>query len=444
MTCLINNFENYYLDKKEEYNEYVNIQIILMYLLKLSGMKLLVDLSSAQPNGSMKVNGGGESSIVFFKSIVENKPDNCVVVVVFNSNLPDNNDLINWCNCRNIIVIKYRDIDHFNCILANEKYHTVFFPVCYNRYSELSIPNCTRVISIIHDLCDVYYYSMPMVKYGRYPKLGKLEWLGKAFGKIYSKQRTKNYIENHNKILKMSDDQVVFTVTHYSKASFYKYLNTESVNSIEIVYTPDVRADIKIYKDLEDDVLKQYKLQNKKYFMLMAGCRWAKNNAIALFVLDKMFSNKKYKEQLDGFKVIVLGTDDIYKNYFLHHIRNKNCFVFEDYIDRYKVEILYKNAYMFVFPSVLEGFGLPPIEAMKYGTVSACSTSMSIPEVCGDAAIYFDPYNMDSIEMAIIRSFDQELMKEKSNKSIKRVKEINDIRKKDLERFLNIVWKSKY
>lgn len=407
-------------------------------------MKLLVDLSSTQPNGSMKVNGGGESSIVFFKSIVDKKPDDCVVIVVFDFNLPDNNDLISWCDSQNIIVLKYRDINHFNEILAGEKCHTVFFPVCYNRYSKLSIPKGTRIISVIHDLCDVYYYSMPMVKYGRYPKLDKFEWLGKVFGKIYSKQKTKHYIENHNKILKMSDDQVVFTVTHYSKASFYKYLNIESVNSIEIIYTPDVHADISISKYSEDDVLNQYKLEKRKYFMFMAGCRWAKNNAIALFVLDKMFSNDKYKEMMAGFKVIVLGTDEIYKKYFLHHIHNRNSFVFEDYIDSYKVEILYKNAYLFVFPSVLEGFGLPPIEAMKYGTVSACSTAMSIPEVCGDAVLYFDPYNMNSIEMAILRSFDKKLMEEKSNKSIKRVKEIDDRRKMDLNKFINIVWKSDY
>jgi hypothetical protein len=58
---------------------------------------------------------------------------------------------------------------------------------------------------------------------------------------------------------------------------------------------------------------------------------------------------------------------------------------------------LIKNASVLVFPSFYEGFGLPPLEAMSYGCPLVVSRVASLPEVCGDAAIYVDPYDAQSI-----------------------------------------------
>lgn len=62
----------------------------------------------------------------------------------------------------------------------------------------------------------------------------------------------------------------------------------------------------------------------------------------------------------------------------------------------------YKNASLFVYPSLSEGFGIPPLEAMNYGCPVACSNVSSIPEIVGNAAILFDPYSIDSIRNNII------------------------------------------
>jgi glycosyltransferase involved in cell wall biosynthesis len=58
---------------------------------------------------------------------------------------------------------------------------------------------------------------------------------------------------------------------------------------------------------------------------------------------------------------------------------------------------LYKNAIVFVFPSLYEGFGIPILEAFSAGCPVACSNSSSFPEVAGDAATFFDPYNEESM-----------------------------------------------
>jgi glycosyltransferase involved in cell wall biosynthesis len=64
---------------------------------------------------------------------------------------------------------------------------------------------------------------------------------------------------------------------------------------------------------------------------------------------------------------------------------------------------LYGDATLMVYPSLYEGFGLPPLEAMAYGTPVACSNVSSIPEIVGDAAELFDPEDTDSIRSAIER-----------------------------------------
>ncbi len=62
---------------------------------------------------------------------------------------------------------------------------------------------------------------------------------------------------------------------------------------------------------------------------------------------------------------------------------------------------LYRSAALFVYPSLYEGFGIPPLEAMSFNCPVACSSTSSIPEVVGDAARFFDPESPDSMIAAI-------------------------------------------
>ena len=65
---------------------------------------------------------------------------------------------------------------------------------------------------------------------------------------------------------------------------------------------------------------------------------------------------------------------------------------------------LYRRAACLVFPSLYEGFGMPPLEAMACGCPVAASNAGALPEVCGDAAVLFDPTDVDAIAAAILET----------------------------------------
>lgn len=84
---------------------------------------------------------------------------------------------------------------------------------------------------------------------------------------------------------------------------------------------------------------------------------------------------------------------------------------------------LYKNAEIFLFPSLYEGFGIPPLEAMHYGTPVIASNAASIPEVVGDAGIYFNPNDVEDISNKIDKVLnDEQLKKQLQLKGIHREK----------------------
>lgn len=75
--------------------------------------------------------------------------------------------------------------------------------------------------------------------------------------------------------------------------------------------------------------------------------------------------------------------------------------VFTGYVPADELPSLYSGAAAFLFPSLYEGFGIPPLEAMACGAPVAASNATSVPEVCGDAARYFDPTSVDAMEAAL-------------------------------------------
>lgn len=84
-------------------------------------------------------------------------------------------------------------------------------------------------------------------------------------------------------------------------------------------------------------------------------------------------------------------------------LRAEGNILFADYVSVSALAALYSGAVAFVFPSLYEGFGLPPLEAMACGTPVIVSDAASLPEVVGDAALLVDPYSVETIAEAMQR-----------------------------------------
>lgn len=84
----------------------------------------------------------------------------------------------------------------------------------------------------------------------------------------------------------------------------------------------------------------------------------------------------------------------------------------EDVSDE-ELPFFYKNAELFVLPSLYEGFGLPVLEAMKYGCPVVTSNISSLPEAGGEAAVYFNPKSTDDIAEKIEKVLKDEKLRKK-------------------------------
>jgi glycosyltransferase involved in cell wall biosynthesis len=85
--------------------------------------------------------------------------------------------------------------------------------------------------------------------------------------------------------------------------------------------------------------------------------------------------------------------------------------IFPGYVADADKPPLLAGAMFFVFPSLYEGFGLPPLEAMACGTPVIAGDTAALPEICGDAAVYVDPFDIDAIAGALARLASDEALR---------------------------------
>ncbi len=83
--------------------------------------------------------------------------------------------------------------------------------------------------------------------------------------------------------------------------------------------------------------------------------------------------------------------------------RLESAVIFPGHVPLEDLRVLYSACAMFVFPSLYEGFGMPPLEAMACGAPVVCSNAASLPEVVGDAALLVDPTDVDAMAEAMMR-----------------------------------------
>lgn len=108
-------------------------------------------------------------------------------------------------------------------------------------------------------------------------------------------------------------------------------------------------------------------------------------------------------ELLEGADVRILVVGAMNSSVFAKTDVSSSNISWLGYVSDDELERLYRHAACFVFPSLYEGFGLPPIEAMSLGCPVIASNAASIPEVCGNAALYFNPSSALELKSQFLR-----------------------------------------
>lgn len=119
-----------------------------------------------------------------------------------------------------------------------------------------------------------------------------------------------------------------------------------------------------------------------------------------------------YKKTDNPLQLYIIGINDV-KQYKLDRCIETNIMCFKYIESDEEMHQMIADATIFLFLSLIEGFGFPPIEAMQLGTPVVCSQCSSLPEVVGNAAILVDPTNPEQIADTLIQlQNDEELQKE--------------------------------
>ncbi len=136
-------------------------------------------------------------------------------------------------------------------------------------------------------------------------------------------------------------------------------------------------------------------MNNTKYFIYTGNAYPHKNLNRLVEAIVLLNKNKKEKIILK-----VCSSRSIFTKRLENIIKINNAKEYIEllgFVSDQEIKTLYKNSVAFVFPTLSEGFGLPPMEAINAGTLVALSDIPVLKEVYGDSAIYFDPLDVNSI-----------------------------------------------
>ncbi len=280
---------------------------------------------------------------------------------------------------------KYKN---WKVVRANIRWHTVseqirFLPILYRETLDLlhfpyfSVPifYTKPYVVTIHDLI---LHHFPTGAASTHNKLFyHLKWfayrfvISKAAKKakkiIAVSQATKREIRDH---LHVKEEKVVVT---------YEGVDKQIIGS----------------KEEKEKNLKLGAISKNTYFLYVGNAYPHKN----LNRLIKAFNNIQNKGET---KLVLVGKEDYFYKKLRNKVKNegsKDDIIFFGEATDYELSYLYKHALALVMPSIMEGFGLPAVEAMRNGCLVLVSNIESFQEICQDGAIYCDPFDIVDMQL---------------------------------------------
>lgn len=297
-----------------------------------------------------------------------------------------------------------------------------------NRYDFQDI-DC-EIITVTHDIHDEELESIRL--YG-YLALNNSAY--RQFRQIVSRfiLNTKKKLLNHELPLKSMVSALMtnpkwhcITVSNYSKSSFMFHYGVPE-EKIDVLYSPERFMESSGIP--ENPILSDIINTKRRYYLVVSAGRPEKNayNAIKAFAKYRELYDKK--DDNDKPLLVTLGMS-----------QGALCAGHIDLPPLSESDLVcaYKNSYALLYPSFFEGFGYPPMEAMKFGIPVLASNVTSIPEVLGDSPIYFSPFYVSDIYSALCKLTNQNRPLY-AEKSLNRYKLVNDMQNDHMRKLLDVL-----
>ena len=386
-------------------------------------MNLLFNLVAVQPIHSAKFHGGGSYGEVIFWALVKRGVQfSCA----YDSKKYLDPMILDACKTQNIPLFDINE--KMPQQIIDENQIDTFYTPLYSLEKKWDIDVKDFVFTWHGVRAFEMQYSWAGVGFAK--KLGqKVEALVR-----YRESWKKHYYKPKYQDLakRMAEGKArTITVSEHSRASIKSFFPELLDLEIPVFYSPMTAY--------EPEGFLPPGVAAKKYFLLTSGARWEKNNLRAAKAFDELVGMYQSQGKPFDFKMVITGAAN--PKAYLRHLKHKDRFVLLGYVENRELEFLHQNAYAFVFPSLNEGFGYPPVQSMRYGVPVAASGTTSIPEVCGDAVLYFDPYSVSEIKNRLVQLLDSKIYDEYAARAPKRYVEVHTRQIADLEEAVNFILK---
>lgn len=378
--------------------------------------KILFDLKGTQPTKSTKIHGGGRYGEMVLMRIMERGLEvHCCY------------DSKKWLNPVIMTIIKENNVPLYDIsqnnlreIMSKNGINRFYMPVYFETPSylqEIDTKQC-QIFTTIHDLRNL---ELPMDYYRLMYKPWKngLTYLKRLLFKSRYNQRDRQKILNAFQ----ANNMHIVTVTNHSAFSFKSFFPELKNVDVPVFYAPStIKMKAEKIKYLD------------KFFLLVSCNRFNKNNLRAIIALDRLFS----MGYAIDYKVKLTGVESLHS--FRYNFQNPNKFECCGFVEERELNQLYHDAYCFIFPSLQEGFGYPPVEAMFYGTPVLSSPFSSISEICGNSVIYFNPFSIEEIMNRILMILNPNIHQKYSKLAKQRCEEITQKQIKDLDGLIDYIY----
>ena len=270
----------------------------------------------------------------------------------------------------------------------------VELPVLLRQYGKPVLVNFYGIVPILYSKNIVTIHDLSFVEHP--------EWFSKRFALLYN-TFTPIAIRTALKII---------TVSEYSRQAIAKHYSIDPAQ-IDIV-SPSVSPIFRVTS------IKTNSNLYGRYILAVSSLDPRKNfkNLILAFK----------KAQLENIKLVIVGAKHkvFASNDLDDLLKDDLSIIFTGYVNDAELVNLYRNAMFFVYPSLFEGFGIPPLEAMACGCPTIVANVTSLPEVCAEASVYVNPYNVESITAKLIElAYNEPLRQQLVLKGFKRLEQFS-------------------